>query len=426
MSMPETFETLEVGHFQKLGSGSYSTVHICELKDGSRVAMKRPGPSILEYMHTTLREGLLLRQGYGPAYKGIFTENDGTFFGISMDLGICTLSKMREQIELRPQHILKVAFDVIQDIYKLHSANLVHGDIKLANVIIFKDFAKICDFGLSSWSSNTGPSPYTSKDEIFTVNYRAPELLDSIDTIETSADIWAFGITLFGAITSNTICTYSDKQEIKAFIEKTFPDDFEKRLSNIQTIIHTTLKPSDTESNFVSHLSILIARCLSSASERPSAKDIYNSLLDMPKTPFVIEYKNSSPSKTYHIECIQVIPKPIQILEFSEFAEETIKLNAKKLLALIKIENTVIDSSILKLSQTLTATMPSWRIHICATLATSLCVMLVRPTHVLQPLWCARFMNTSIRDYEKKLGIALTIAISYPDWSREIWAQSVL
>jgi serine/threonine protein kinase len=415
------FETQEVGHFQKLGSGSYSTVHICELKDGSRVALKRPAPSILEYMHTILREGLLLRLGYGPAFKGIFVEPDGTFFGIGMDLGVCTLSKLREQIELRPRHILNIAHDLMKDIHKLHAHNIVHGDIKLANVIIFQEGAKICDFGLSCWASDAGPSPYTSRDEIYTINYRAPELFDNALNIKTSADIWAFGVTIFGAITSNSLCSFSDKSEITSFITKHFPDDYDTRLVSIRRIIDTVLRPTPLECESAAALTVLIARCLGKAETRPTSAEILDLLQNTSKS-FVLEIKNTSPSKTYNMDCALAVAKPLLVLPIQSFTEDTIKLNAKNLLALIKIEQNL-DEPIIHLSKILITCMPDWRLNICATLATSLCVMCIRPTHILQPLWCARFMNTSIRDYEHKLGLALTISISYPEWSSEIWAS---
>jgi hypothetical protein len=116
----------------------------------------------------------------------------------------------------------------------------------------------------------------------------------------------------------------------------------------------------------------------------------------------------------------------IDLADLTPFTEDAIKLNAKYLLNLINVEaNDDICAAIVALSRRLLASMPGWRLNVCATLATSLCVMCVRPTHVLQTVWCARFMNTSIKDYELKLGLALSIAISYPDWAERVWAPRV-
>jgi arsenate reductase-like glutaredoxin family protein len=40
--------------------------------------------------------------------------------------------------------------DIIVELAKLHAANIIHGDLKQANIIVYKDYAKICDFGLTN------------------------------------------------------------------------------------------------------------------------------------------------------------------------------------------------------------------------------------------------------------------------------------
>ena len=423
-TMPVCFGYLKTGHFQKLGSGSYSTVHICELEDGSRIAMKRHGPTILEYMHTILREGLLLTNGYGPKMLGVFTEADGTFMGLGMSLGICTLSKISYYIKLSPTQIMRLGKDIIADLAKLHAANIIHGDLKQANIIVYKDYAKICDFGLASWTSQTGPSHYTSRDEIYTINYRAPELSPIVLDLKTSADIWALGITLFGIIENESICVLSERAEIDKFIDATFPPDYDERHASIKKIIEEKTLSKDLEqAESIETLATIIALCLDrNPSKRPSASDLLALCKDSLCSNYKIDSK-ISPSKSYQIDCVLALPKMIDLADLTPFTEDAIKLNAKNLLNLINVEaNEDICAAVVALSRRLSASMPSWRINVCATLSTSLCVMCVRPTHVLQPVWCARFMNTSIKDYELKLGLALSIAISYPEWAERVWA----
>ena len=352
---------------------------------------------------------------------GVFTELDGTFMGLGMTLGICTLSKLTYFVKLNAMQALEICRDIITDLAKLHASNKIHGDLKQANIIMYKNSAKICDFGLASWTSEAGPSPYTSHDEIYTINYRAPELSPRIDDLQTSADIWALGITLFGIIENETICVLSDRTEIEKFIESTFPPDYEQRLAVIKTIIE---KKIEGNAEAVDSLANIIALCLDrNPLKRPRAQDLLSLFNDSLCQEFTIESK-TTPSKSYQIDCVLALPKLVDLPTMAPFTQDAVKLNAKNLLNLINVEaNEDICTAILALSRQLSACMPDWRINVCATLATSLCVMCVRPTHVLQPVWCARFMNTSIKDYELKLGLALSIAISYPEWSERVWAK---
>ena len=422
--IPNAFAETKIVNFRRLGSGSYSTVHVCHLDDGSNIAVKRPGPTILEYMHTILREGLLLQKRYGPNPSGLFVLNDGTFFGIGMDLGICTLSKLRDSGPIQPSQMIHITRDILSDLHKLHSANIVHGDLKLANVIVFKDNCRICDFGLSSWSSDRGSHPFTTDDEMYTINYRPPELNQKQMFVTQYSDIWALGITLFGMIENDSICCLSDKNEISQFIATKFSDDYVTRFKSIKSILHTNVKVLPEENIFADAFCTLIAKCLNRTSAlRPTAKDLLDLLKDFEIKPFSIEIKTLSPFKTYDLSCKMVTAKPIVLQSLTEFGESSVLLNAKNLLQLIKVEpNEIMNASIVHLSKILQSVMPVWRTNVCATLSTALCVMCVRPTYILQPIWCARFINTSVADYENKLGIALTIAILYPDWSDVIFA----
>lgn len=77
----------------------------------------------------------------------------------------------------------------------LHVCGVVHGDIKLENILLNGDEIKLSDFGLSRRAS---------KDLNFncgTVEYAAPELLqnESIDD-PFKADIWSLGVVLYALL----------------------------------------------------------------------------------------------------------------------------------------------------------------------------------------------------------------------------------
>lgn len=78
----------------------------------------------------------------------------------------------------------------------LHERGLVHGDIKLENILVDGENIKLSDFGLArrigeaSMNNNCG-----------TVEYAAPELLQEGSSVDPlKADIWALGVALYALI----------------------------------------------------------------------------------------------------------------------------------------------------------------------------------------------------------------------------------
>lgn len=74
----------------------------------------------------------------------------------------------------------------------IHSANVIHRDLKTSNLLVNNDCdIKICDFGLSRAS-------IIEKDEGMTNNvatrwYKAPELLLGQTSYTPAIDIWSVG-----------------------------------------------------------------------------------------------------------------------------------------------------------------------------------------------------------------------------------------
>ncbi|XP_022182161.1 serine/threonine-protein kinase SBK1 isoform X1 [Myzus persicae] len=99
-------------------------------------------------------------------------------------------------------HSKSVAKQLVSAIQYIHSYDLVHRDIKLDNILVFKsDFSriKLCDFGETRKNGNW----VTRRNEW--IPYMPPEIL-AIDTehkykVETSHDVWQFAVVLFVCLT---------------------------------------------------------------------------------------------------------------------------------------------------------------------------------------------------------------------------------
>eukprot|EP00884_Botryococcus_braunii_P016086 jgi/Botrbrau1/3160/Bobra.0070s0125.1 len=94
----------------------------------------------------------------------------------------------------------QVAYDIAKALAYFHSNNLIHMDVKSANVLLALDGrAKLCDVGVATWLTSlqthktlpcwTGTFPYV-----------APEVLLS-GKAGCSADIYSFGVVLWEIVT---------------------------------------------------------------------------------------------------------------------------------------------------------------------------------------------------------------------------------
>ena len=69
-----------------------------------------------------------------------------------MEIGDISLKNMldKKNIELTEQHINVIMYNLLSAMNTIHTANIMHRDIKPQNILIDTDCGiKICDFGLS-------------------------------------------------------------------------------------------------------------------------------------------------------------------------------------------------------------------------------------------------------------------------------------
>ncbi|CAH9054607.1 unnamed protein product [Cuscuta europaea] len=92
---------------------------------------------------------------------------------------------------LTGDHCQYFLFQLLRGLKYLHSANILHRDLKPGNLLINANCdLKICDFGLARTSS--GKDQFMTE-YVVTRWYRAPELLLCCDNYGTSIDVWSVG-----------------------------------------------------------------------------------------------------------------------------------------------------------------------------------------------------------------------------------------
>ncbi|MBA0840631.1 hypothetical protein Goarm_003202 [Gossypium armourianum] len=92
---------------------------------------------------------------------------------------------------LSNDHCKYFIFQLLRGLKYLHSANILHRDLKPGNLLVNANCdLKICDFGLARTSR--GNEQFMTE-YVVTRWYRAPELLLCCDNYGTSIDVWSVG-----------------------------------------------------------------------------------------------------------------------------------------------------------------------------------------------------------------------------------------
>ncbi|XP_027344981.1 mitogen-activated protein kinase 7 [Abrus precatorius] len=92
---------------------------------------------------------------------------------------------------LSNDHCKYFLFQLLRGLKYLHSANILHRDLKPGNLLINANCdLKICDFGLAR---TNGVDGQFMTEYVVTRWYRAPELLLCCDNYGTSIDVWSVG-----------------------------------------------------------------------------------------------------------------------------------------------------------------------------------------------------------------------------------------
>jgi cyclin-dependent kinase 12/13 len=124
------------------------------------------------------------------------------------------------KINFNLSHIKCILHQVLTGINYIHSNNIIHRDIKGANILINnKGEVKIADFGLARQHN---PSPHVNKqytNRVVTLWYRSPELLLGSTNYGPSVDIWSVGC-LFSELLTGVAPFRANKEQEQ--IEKIF------------------------------------------------------------------------------------------------------------------------------------------------------------------------------------------------------------
>ena len=140
-------------------------------------------------------------------YRNMFIKEENRFY-ILMELGEKSLTDVIE--DLPPEKVEKYFKEICLGLQKIHQKHVAHRDLKPDNILICKDVAKLCDFGIISKVEGT----LTITSMVGTVSYMAPEILKN-EKFNVKCDIWALGLIYLQLITKNKKSLFHCKKKVE-------------------------------------------------------------------------------------------------------------------------------------------------------------------------------------------------------------------
>lgn len=186
-----------------LGRGSFGTVFAAiDKQTGQNVAIKRIEDVFESDLNAKriLREVLLLSQLHHENitnFIDLYARRDMRVIYLVIDLMDTDLSQLiHTKQRLVLDHHRYFLYQILKALKYLHSANVVHLDIKPGNLFVNgKSELKIGDFGLAKIIGDPY-DPELQNEVVLTRYYRAPEVLLNMKIYGPAIDIWSTGCVL--------------------------------------------------------------------------------------------------------------------------------------------------------------------------------------------------------------------------------------
>ncbi|KAF8216369.1 kinase-like domain-containing protein [Mycena galopus ATCC 62051] len=196
---------------REMGSGAYGVVISAgDEITGETVAIKLVSRVFdkIQLAKRALREITLLRHFTGHANitglidaKMISPESNEIYiFMEPMEADLHQIIKSGQT--LTSEHVQYFVYQILRGMKFVHSANVIHRDLKPGNLLVNADCElKICDFGLSRGYENA--SHLT--EYVATRWYRAPEIMLGFREYDTAIDVWSIGCILAELLSSQPL-----------------------------------------------------------------------------------------------------------------------------------------------------------------------------------------------------------------------------
>jgi len=191
----------------RLGEGGMGTVYFGIAPDGARVAVKTIRQDLTandEAKDRFDREILVLGMVAGPRIAALLaaSEPDGVppWLATEYVQGLTLSEYVQERGPLTTTMAATLGVMLAEGLNDIHTAGLLHRDLKPGNVILGADGPRVIDFGLAGLSDRAGDITHTSG-MLGTPVCMAPEQAKSPRGLTAAVDVYALGAVLMFAMT---------------------------------------------------------------------------------------------------------------------------------------------------------------------------------------------------------------------------------
>ncbi|MFI5493518.1 protein kinase [Actinoplanes sp. NPDC051859] len=195
----------------RLGQGGMGTVYLAESSEHRTVALKVVKPEYAHEEHFRARfRSEVNRARQVPPFctaevLDADADHDPPYLVVEYVDGPSLADIVTSQGPLTGGNLHSVAVGVATALAAIHSAGVIHRDLKPQNVLFALGTPKVIDFGIARAFEAT--SQHTGTDQMVgTVAYMAPERFDTdaTRTVGPAADVFAWGVVLTYAGTGRT------------------------------------------------------------------------------------------------------------------------------------------------------------------------------------------------------------------------------
>ena len=196
-----------------LESGGMGTVWIAHHSDlDSTLAIKlvREGLQTTELADRLLREAQLVAKLDHPAIVRVhdcgWTEQGDPFIAMELLHGECLADEIHRVGRLSPARALQLLLPVADALHVAHEAGIVHRDLKPENIFVAKLSSgrvqpKVLDFGIARIDAPSSQRVTTTGMLLGSPAHMSPEQARGRNDVDRRADVWAFCVVLYEALT---------------------------------------------------------------------------------------------------------------------------------------------------------------------------------------------------------------------------------